>query len=323
MNNDRKSKIPAAPTIATSGNLLSNVAPPTELPNFVSSTPVAPTPNPPVPKIAEVVQAHTIPPSQLPPTSQNIGPKPDQPSPESPEKFSPAIPLCKGEPTLPIRSPDDSLTTLSPESMPDSTPEMEKIGSGGDMIVVVASDKETKVSPVREAFQTVFGKATVIGYPAQSDVTAEQPVSYAAAYAAAKQRIAYIRSVHSELTNNVPVLAIEDFIQETVTDRWYDLALLVLSQPSLGIELQVQSQATPVPAAAVAAAQAATKDDYTHAQTGFSVTIGSIMGTNLQVPHTQWQEASTGVSRREILLLAAKSIAGSYKKLLAVSAAEE
>lgn len=36
------------------------------------------------------------------------------------------------------------------------------LGSGGDMVVVVASDKEAKVSPVREAFQTVFGKATVV-----------------------------------------------------------------------------------------------------------------------------------------------------------------
>lgn len=29
------------------------------------------------------------------------------------------------------------------------------------MDIIVASDKEIKISPVREAFQTVFGKATV------------------------------------------------------------------------------------------------------------------------------------------------------------------
>lgn len=33
--------------------------------------------------------------------------------------------------------------------------------SGGDVEVVVASDKDGKISPVRQAFQTVFGKATV------------------------------------------------------------------------------------------------------------------------------------------------------------------
>lgn len=60
------------------------------------------------------------------------------------------------------------------------------------------------------------------------------------------------------------------------------MSLLVLSQPSLGIELQMQSQATPVPGAAVAAARAAS-EGYAHAHTGYSVTIGSIMATNLQV----------------------------------------
>lgn len=33
--------------------------------------------------------------------------------------------------------------------------------SGGDVDIIVASDKEVKLSPVREAFQSVFGKATV------------------------------------------------------------------------------------------------------------------------------------------------------------------
>lgn len=35
------------------------------------------------------------------------------------------------------------------------------LGSGGDLDIVVASDKEVKVSAVREAFQFIFGKATV------------------------------------------------------------------------------------------------------------------------------------------------------------------
>lgn len=33
--------------------------------------------------------------------------------------------------------------------------------SGGDIEIVVASDKDAKVAPVREAFQNVFGNATV------------------------------------------------------------------------------------------------------------------------------------------------------------------
>ncbi|CAH0401391.1 unnamed protein product [Chilo suppressalis] len=367
--NDKKSKIPEAPkvgggTVGGAGNLLSSVAPPSQLPNFITS-PAAPSSE--VQNIAQTVNEPQ--PSPIPVQPVIVQPRDD--SPKTPENFSPAIPLCKGEPTLSIRSPEDSQTTLSPESMPDSTPEVEKLGdimpgsglftwmkgavtsggilqrvaekakssvdsmittldpqmkeylkNGGDIYVVVASDKDTKVSPIREAFQTVFGKATVAGFPAQSDVTAEQPVGYAAAYAAAKQRIAHLRSTRSELNNNVPVVAIEGFLQETVSDRWFDISLLVLSLPSLGIELQLQSQGTPVPGAAVAAASAATPIDYEHKQTGYSVTIGSIMAASLQVHHFEWQEAATGVSRREVLLLAAKSLAGTYKKLLSVSAAE-
>lgn len=30
------------------------------------------------------------------------------------------------------------------------------------MLLVVASDKEVKISPIRQAFQTVFGKANVV-----------------------------------------------------------------------------------------------------------------------------------------------------------------
>ncbi|CAG5029573.1 unnamed protein product [Parnassius apollo] len=364
---DKKRQIPMAPMPAAGvpGNLLSSVAPPTELPNFITASSVAAV----TPVDVKTNVAITV--SQpVPPTVLNSHAATDL-LPEKQETFSPAIPPNKGEPMLPIRSPEDSQATQSPESLPESTPDLDKIGdimpgsglitwmkgavstggilqrvaekaknsvdsmittldpqmkeylrSGGDLYVVVASDKEMKVSPIREAFQTVFGKATVVGHPAQSDVTAEQPVGYAAAYAAAKQRIAHIRSTYAEVTNNVPVVAAESFLQETVSDRWYEVCLVVVSQPSLGIELHVQSQGTAVPAAAVAALSAATAPDYPHRQTGYALTVGSVMAASLQVSHTQWQEASTGVSRREILSLAARSLAGSYKNLLAVSAAE-
>ena len=48
------------------------------------------------------------------------------------------------------------ITTLDPQMK-------EFLHSGGDMDLIVASDKEIKISPVRESFQQVFGKATVSG----------------------------------------------------------------------------------------------------------------------------------------------------------------
>lgn len=51
--------------------------------------------------------------------------------------------------------------------------------SGGDLDVVVSSDKEVKVGAVRDAFQEVFGMAMVTGEASQSNI-APQPVGYAA-----------------------------------------------------------------------------------------------------------------------------------------------
>ena len=47
----------------------------------------------------------------------------------------------------------------------------EYIRSGGDVTVVVASDKEVKVQPVREAFQKVLGHATIYGVPSKVSVS--------------------------------------------------------------------------------------------------------------------------------------------------------
>lgn len=51
--------------------------------------------------------------------------------------------------------------------------------SGGDVDIVVTSDKEVKVAAVRDAFQEVFGLAMVTGEAGQSNI-APQPVGYAA-----------------------------------------------------------------------------------------------------------------------------------------------
>lgn len=51
--------------------------------------------------------------------------------------------------------------------------------SGGDIDIVVTSDKELNVEAVRDAFQEVFGMAMVTGEPGQSNI-APQPVGYAA-----------------------------------------------------------------------------------------------------------------------------------------------
>lgn len=52
-------------------------------------------------------------------------------------------------------------------------------GTGGELDIVVTSNKEVKVAAIRDAFQEVFGMAVVTGEAAQSNI-APQPVGYAA-----------------------------------------------------------------------------------------------------------------------------------------------
>jgi hypothetical protein len=53
---------------------------------------------------------------------------------------------------------------------------------------------DPKVSPVREAFQAVLGKATVYGLASQSASVAAQPVGFAAGRQAANERIQNLKN---------------------------------------------------------------------------------------------------------------------------------
>ena len=90
----------------------------------------------------------------------------------------------------------------------------------------------------------------------------------------------------------------------------------MLQDQSSGIHLQVYTEAIPVSSQYVTLAKDQTPADYPLGWSGYAVTIGQIMGPALGVPHSQWHQALTGVSRREILFLAAKTIAGLYKSQL-------
>lgn len=65
--------------------------------------------------------------------------------------------------------------------------------------------------------------------------------------------------------------------------RWYDLGVLILSDPIKEINLQTFTQMTPIPAAIVTLAQEDTPQDYPLRWSGLEVPIGSLMANNLHV----------------------------------------
>ncbi|KAK4884677.1 hypothetical protein RN001_000948 [Aquatica leii] len=335
---------------ASSGNLLSNIAPPITLPNFI--TPMSSTkPNVSIPTQLppHLLQPTPIPSSQLPPQHTTVHQTQATVNmqavaePYYPTQFNAAIPPSKGlqhgmtSETFNIvsensggilgwmkgavssggilsrvaekakNSVDSMITTLDPQMR-------EYIYSGGDMDILVASGQEVKISPIREAFQGIFGKATVEGIHVETTNIAAQPVGFAAGIKSAEERIETV--FQNTIAQAVPVVAIENFLLEVGEDTWYDLGVLLLKDPVRQITLQTFTQMTPVPTAVVSLAQEDTPSDYPFKWSGYSITIGSLMAKNLGVSHTEWHHALTGVSRREIILFAAKTLAALYKSSL-------
>jgi len=203
---------------------------------------------------------------------------------------------------------ENVITTLDPQ-MKDF------IHSGGDVQVVVASDKDDKVLPIREAFQNVFGQATVVGLPSKSTTIAEQPVGFASGKQAALERISSLRKSGTVQKDTV-VISVENFLYEVSENIWIDMSCLILSDPLRKIQLQSYSQPTSVPVQQIKILLQTTGQDYPKRWSGFSTPIGGVMAKELNVASNEWQAAISGIPRRQLLLLAGEGLAGMYHRHL-------
>ncbi|XP_036759108.2 protein PRRC1 isoform X1 [Manis pentadactyla] len=205
-------------------------------------------------------------------------------------------------------SVESMITTLDPGMAP-------YIKSGGELDIVVTSNKEVKVAAIRDAFQEVFGLAVVVGEAGQSNI-APQPVGYAAGLKGAQERIDSLRRtgvIHEKQT----AVSVENFIAELLPDKWFDIGCLIVEDPIHGIHLEAFTQATPVPLEFVQQAQSLTPQDYNLRWSGLLVTVGEVLEKSLlNVSRTDWHMAFTGMSRRQMIYSAAKAIAGMYKQRL-------
>nr|CAB3265199.1 protein PRRC1-like [Phallusia mammillata] len=210
---------------------------------------------------------------------------------------------------------DRMITTLDPGMTPF-------IRDGGDICVVVASDKEVKWGPIRDAFQKTFGAATIMGIAAQPKI-APQPVGYSAGLKGAQERIAFLRKSGAVDKNQVCV-AVENFIVEQLTDRWFDVGCLLLQDPENEITLELFTMAVPVENDVVTEAQAATSSTYDLRWSGLAVTVGETIQKKLPwVNPSDWHRALTGTSRRDIIYSTAICLAELYKRRLPEKSIEQ
>lgn len=198
------------------------------------------------------------------------------------------------------------MSTLDPQMK-------EYIKSGGEIDIIVASAKEVKIGPVREAMQDAFGCATVTGRGSESNA-ATQPVGFSAALRSASERIARLRE-SEDISEKQTIAAIEGFIVELQPENWYEMSCLLLHDPVNQITVNTFSQPTPIPTAYVLTAQDRTPSDYPLRWSGLAVTIGQVVEeAQPHIGRANWHQALTGVSRRETLCMAAKMLAYLYKQ---------
>ncbi|NWX31730.1 PRRC1 protein, partial [Notiomystis cincta] len=205
-------------------------------------------------------------------------------------------------------SVETMITTLDPGMVP-------YIRTGGELDIVVTSNKEVKVAAIRDAFQEVFGMAVVTGEAAQSNI-APQPVGYAAGLKGAQERIDSLRRT-GVIHEKQPAVSVENFIEELLPDKWFDIGCLIIEDPIHGIHLEAFTQATPVPLQYVQQAKSLTPQDYSLRWSGLLVTVGEVLEKSvLNANRTDWHAVFTGMSRRQMIYSAAKALAGMYKQQL-------
>ncbi|CAF4923795.1 unnamed protein product [Rotaria sp. Silwood1] len=195
-------------------------------------------------------------------------------------------------------------------------PQMKQyIQPGHEINIVVTSAKDVKLTPVRDAFTHVFGRVTTQGIGVQSNV-APQPVGFEAGFKGAQQRIENLRR-QNVVRSDQCVVSIENFIAELVPDMYFDLGYVLLSDPLNSIELHLFTQAIPVPIEYVYQARDRTPADYPLKWSGYMVTIGEILHSQLPLVNPEdWHEMMSGTSRRDIIYATCKSLAYMYKQRL-------
>lgn len=137
---------------------------------------------------------------------------------------------------------------------------------------------------------------------------------FAAARQSANERIQIVRNDHPEAREPGTVLiAIDNFLLEVGDEDWVDQGCLLLSDKTREINLCAYTQPTNVPFDVIQKLQNKTDESYPLSWSGFSTTVGSYMSEKLNVAPSAWHEAACGVTREDLLTLAARSLAHSYR----------
>lgn len=86
-----------------------------------------------------------------------------------------------------------------------------------------------------------------------------------------------------------------------------------MDDPAVESPIHIYTQATPIPVQYVNQMQRDTPVDYPLRWSGLAIPVGGVVAQALRVPHNEWHKHVAGIPRRHIILMAAKTLAVTYK----------
>lgn len=234
-------------------------------------------------------------------------------------------------------SVDSVITVLDPGMK-------EYLYSGGNINIIVICDSGSLVSPVRDAFQLVFGRATVN----PSDGPSEHPVKLARGFKnavkVAQERVTKLRLNTSGIPQNQVVVVIQPCIvsldnEKTSniesasstspergandTKEWSLTYCMMLEDPVLNITLSVYSQIIPIDPELEAKACEKLFKEPNYSELGYATFLSDLMNDKLGIkpednPHDaqkdRWLRDWTGLDEAKIIHDLSSTLAYSYKR---------
>lgn len=231
------------------------------------------------------------------------------------------------------QSVDTVITALDPGMK-------EYLYSGGNINIMVISDSDNFVSPIRDSFQSAFGRATVFSAKYNPPETAnDYPIKLAAGFnesiLIAKERIRRLRLDTNGVPQNQVILAVQPSLvnlnapnnnsNDLTSPNWYLTYCMLLEDPVLNTTLSSYSQFIPIDLEAFnLAKEAKFPDNFPDNQLGFALSIDDIMNSKLRLVPTEnqdepgsdcrWLSEWSGLSETQVIKELSLSLAHLYRR---------
>lgn len=208
-------------------------------------------------------------------------------------------------------SVESVITTLDPE--------MEDYMYGRDQSVslaVTSTDTEA-IEAIKDGFLQVFEHVVVQSHSSVSGI-APLPVGFSAGVKGAQHRIANLIRGKKAQEGQV-IIGVEEMVSELLPGKWFGLTCLALNDPTSKLELETFSQSIHIPKVYITKAEESTPSNYNLRWSGLSFTLGEVIIGSGQA-HGDWHSKISGSSKRQILTLTARTLAGQFRDKLKASA---